>query len=136
MKKNILILSVTAILLLAGTIAAGALLDYFHAASSGDNVKIEWKTFEENDVSSFAIERKVVNGTYTVIHTEQPKGSYSTYTYIDETAYKSSERIYIYHLKIVDKYNNVSYSQEEHVLHGGQVSGVKRTWGSIKAMFR
>jgi len=42
--------------------------------------------------------------------------------------------IFIYRLKIVDTNGQASYSNEVSVSHN--VSGVKRTWGSIKAMFR
>ncbi|MBE2279223.1 MAG: hypothetical protein IAE91_02440 [Ignavibacteriaceae bacterium] len=62
------------------------------------------------------------------------RGSNSSYSFLDEGAYKSSDVLYIYRLKIIDKDNTQAYSKEISVNHA--VSGVKKTWGSIKAMFR
>jgi hypothetical protein len=65
----------------------------------------------------------------------QPKGSNSLYTYVDRSAYKDTESVYVYRLKILEASSGPSsYSNEITVSHS--VSSVKRTWGSIKAMFR
>lgn len=116
------------------TAFAGAFIDFISARSEGDNVKVEWKTGEEKGISEFVIERRSVNGYFTQIATVQSKGSNSYYTYRDENAYKSNDFVFVYRLKIVDTDNSYSYSKEITVSHS--VSGVKRTWGSIKAMFR
>jgi hypothetical protein len=122
------------LLILISTAFAGAFIDFISARSEGDNVKIEWKTGEEKEIQEFVIERRSVNGYFSQISTIQPKGSNSYYYYRDENAYKSSDFVFVYRLKIVDSDNSFSYSKEITVSHS--VSGVKRTWGSIKAMFR
>jgi hypothetical protein len=132
MQKGIIRLF--SILLLAGAVYAGAFLDYFHGKSDGENVRLEWKTSEEVDLQKFIIERKSHNSSYTELASLDPKGSNSIYTYLDESAYKSNDMIFIYRLKILDIDGTASYSSEVTVSHS--VSGVKRTWGSIKAMFR
>ncbi len=116
------------------TAFGGAYMDYFHGLSDGDNIKLEWKTGDENNLNHFAIERKSLQTSYLEIATIDPKGSNSLYTYIDHSAYKSNDVIFMYRIKIVDNDNQVSYSSEITVSHS--VSGVKHTWGSIKAMFR
>jgi hypothetical protein len=116
------------------TAFAGAFIDFISARSEGDNVKVEWKTGEEKDIQEFVIERRSVNGYFSQLATIQPKGSNSYYYYRDENAYKSNDFVFVYRLKIVDSDNSFSYSKEITVSHS--VSGVKRTWGSIKAMFR
>lgn len=113
---------------------AGAFLDYFHARSDGDDVLLEWKTGEESNLQKFVIERKTPQSGYAEIATISPKGSNSFYSYIDKNAYKLTDLIFNYRLKIVDNNNVVSYSHEVTVSHN--VSGVPRTWGSIKALFR
>lgn len=113
---------------------AGAYLDYFHARSENENVRLEWKTGEEINLQKFVIERKTPQNPFIEISTIQPKGSNSFYSYLDEAAYRPSDLIFVYRLKIVDNNNQVSYSNEVSVSHN--LSGVKRTWGSIKAMFR
>ena len=121
---------------LAATLFSGAYLDYFHARSDGNNITIEWKTESETGIQTFEVQRKAgSNGEYISIGSTDPKGSNSYYTFIDRSAFKSTLSIYVYRLKIVDTNGNPSgYSNEVTVSHN--VSGVKRTWGSIKAMFR
>jgi len=127
--------SVMLILLLAITaIYAGTFLEYFHGRSEGEDVRLEWKTGEEVNLQNFKIERKTPQNSFVEIATIQPKGNNSYYTYLDQSAYKPNDLVFIYRLKIVDNNGQTSYSNEVTVSHN--VSGVKRTWGSIKAMFR
>ena len=121
---------------LTATLLSGAFLDYFHARSDGNNITLEWKTQSETGVLAFEVQRKAgTNGEYISIGTLEPKGSNSYYSFIDRSAFKSTLSIYLYRLKIADVNGTSSgYSNEVTVSHN--VSGVKRTWGSIKAMFR
>jgi len=125
---------VLVIILLTTAVFAGTFLEYFQGRSEDEDIILEWKTREEADLQNFKVERKTPQSSYVEIATIQPKGSNSYYTYIDQSAYKSQNMMFIYRLKIVDNSGQVSYSNEVSVSHS--VSGVKRTWGSIKAMFR
>jgi hypothetical protein len=116
-----------------------ATLSSFQARSDGGNILLEWKTAKEENLDCFIIQRKTYNGSYIDIKRIEPQGSNSYYSYTDENAYKTSGTVFIYRLKICDKssaaqYESTGYSQELSVSHN--VSSVKRTWGSIKAMFR
>jgi hypothetical protein len=122
------------ILLVASAVFAGTFLEYFHGRSEGEDIRLEWKTREEVNLQNFKIERKTPQSSFVEITTIQPKGSNSYYTYLDQSTYKPTDMIFIYRLKIVDTNGQASYSNEVSVSHN--VSGVKRTWGSIKAMFR
>ncbi|MFC2103504.1 hypothetical protein ACFLSS_03640 [Bacteroidota bacterium] len=122
------------IILIVGSVYAGAFLDYFHGRSENEDIRLEWKTSEEINLDKFIVERKSHNSPYTEIASIEPKGSNSTYNYLDESAYKTNDMVFIYRLKIMEIDGTVSYSSEVRVSHS--VSGVKRTWGSIKAMFR
>ncbi len=124
----------TLILLTIATIYAGAFLEYFHGRSEGEDIRLEWKTGEEVNLQNFKVERKTPQSSYVEIATIVPKGSNSYYTFLDQSAYKTTDMIFVYRLKIVDTNGQSSYSNEVTVSHS--VSGVKRTWGSIKAMFR
>lgn len=121
-------------LIFISAVYAGAYIDYFQARSEGEDVRLEWKTGEEINLQNFAIERKTPQSSFAEIAIVNPKGSNSFYSYLDKNAYKSTDLLFNYRLKIVDNNNVVSYSSEVTVSHN--VSGVKRTWGSIKAMFR
>lgn len=127
---------ILAVLALTGIASAGAFIDYFHAKSEGENVKLEWKTGDETNVNHFAIERKTPQTDYIEISSSiQPKGSNSFYTYTDQSVYKAENMIFVYRLKIVDNNQQITYCSSEPSV-APNISGVKRTWGSIKAMFR
>jgi len=122
-------------LLLIATVYAGAYIEYFHARSESDDIKLEWQTGDESNLQKFVIERKTPQSSYAEIATVNPKGSNSYYSFTDQNAYKTNDIIFIYRIKIVDNNNLVSYSADVSVSHS--ISSVyKRTWGSIKAMFR
>lgn len=122
------------ILLTATMIFAGTFLEYFQGRSEGEDIRLEWKTREEVNLQHFIVERKTPQSSFVDIATIQPKGSNSYYNYLDQSAYKTENMLFIYRLRIADNNGQVSYSNEVSVSHS--VSGVKRTWGSIKAMFR
>ncbi len=122
------------VLLLIATVYGGAFIQYFQGKSESDNIKLEWQTGEENNLQKFVIERKTPQSSFAEIGIVTPKGSNSYYSFIDQNTYKTNDLIFIYRLKIVDNNGQVTYSNETTVSHS--ISGVKRTWGSIKAMFR
>lgn len=122
------------VLAVAGSSLAGAFMEYFHGRSEGENVKLEWKTGDEFNLKHYVIERKTQQTSYMDITTINPKGSNSFYSYTDEAVYKTSNFVFTYRLRIVDNDQKISYSSEVSV--SPRPNDVRRTWGSIKAMFR
>jgi len=116
-----------------GTAFAGAYIEFFNAKSENGDIKLEWKVQDESNVKSYIVQRGTVQGNFVDLATVNPTGSYSYYTFTDETAYKTQDILFVYQLKIVDNNGSATYIKRS-VSHN--VSGVKRTWGSIKAMFR
>ena len=105
------------------------------ARSDGSSITLSWVTDDETDVARFEIERRVgTSGAFGYVATVTAKGP-SLYEFVDHSAYKISSMLYQYRIKIV--FSNGSppvYVGPVTVNH--TVSGVRRTWGSIKAMFR
>jgi hypothetical protein len=134
--KSKLVIRTTPILvvLMASLLFAGAMISLFQARSDGEDVVLEWQTTQETNLKEFVVERRTPNGDFTDLSVVLPAGDNSFYSYRDESAYKTAEAFYIYRLKIVDNDNSITYSSEVSISH--QVSSVKRTWGSIKALFR
>ena len=131
MKLSTLIVS----FLIIATVYAGAYIEYFHARSESDNVRLEWQTSEETNLQKFVIERKTPQSSFTEVASIAPKGNNSNYIFTDQNAYKTNDMVFVYRLKIVDNNDQVTYSADVTVTHS--ISSVaKRTWGSIKAMFR
>ena len=129
-----LVIKIFLILIIVSVAFAGAILNLFEVTSQGDNVQVEWKTGDESNINHFSIQRKTPQTSFVEIATVQPKGSNSLYTYVDQSIYKTNDVIFIYQLKIVDNDMQTTYSIERSA--SPNISGIKRTWGSIKAMFR
>jgi hypothetical protein len=108
------------------------------ASSDGNNVTIRWTTENESNVIGFEILRSTnYTGGFIAIASVEPKGA-SIYEFVDNSAFMRTTTIYYYRIKV--KYSNgESYFpalNEAPVTVYHNVSGVRRTWGSIKAMFR
>jgi hypothetical protein len=128
------VMRVSVFLLLITTVFAGAYLDYFHVRNDGDDAIIEWKTSQETNLKEFVIQRSTPQTQWVDIATVAPQPNNPIYSYTDKSVYKANDYIFIYRLKIVDNDLQLSYSSAASV--SLSISGVKRTWGSIKAMFR
>ncbi len=116
----------------AGAIKEGSL----NASSDGTSITLRWVSEDENSVSKFVIERKAgISGSFMLLAELLPRGNNSSYQYVDDTAFRIvSESIYKYQIKIVYANGSPAYYGPITVSH--KTSDVRRTWGSIKAMFR
>lgn len=113
----------------------GALIQYFVADSDGDNIVLSWQSTSEQNVKQYEVLRGPDKDHLSLITTIKSKGDNSNYSYVDESAYKTTDSFYAYGLVIVDHDGSRSDPMNTFVTHNG-VSSVKRTWGSIKALFR
>ncbi len=120
--------------------AADIALDYFTARSNGKDIRIEWKTSREDDVTKFEIERALAGqADFRMVGSVVAKGSGTAYTFIDENAMVAgksstvSATLYTYRIKAIGQ-TSTTISQTVNVSH--TVSSVRRTWGMIKEMFR
>ena len=107
----------------------------FQATSDGANVTLRWITDNETNITRFEIERKAgVDGSFSTIGSVDPKGA-SGYEFIDYSAFRKTATLYQYRIKVIFANGaDPAYFGPLSVNHS--VSGVRRTWGSIKAMFR
>ena len=106
----------------------------FNIVSDSENIILSWHTMQEENLTETVVMRKVHDGVYAEIATLDAKGNNSSYTYIDENAFKIEDGVYKYQLKFTHSDGKISYSNEQAVTHLTSVK--KRTWGSIKALFR
>jgi len=137
---------IVAILLLAlattTLFAVDSVIESLVAKSDGKSVTVEWKSTMEQDVNSFTIERAGSDQIFESIETKQAKGYPSTYTYTDESAFKTGEggektlskNTYFYRIAINKKDGSKVYSTVANVTHN--TSSIRRTWGMLKEMFR
>ena len=127
--------TISLIVIISTIIYAGAIIQSFEARSNGDNIMLTWQSGDEHNVSHYEIFRGPNKDHISALTTIPAKGSNSDYSFIDENAYKTSDSFYAYALVIVDRDGSKSEPMFKFVYHD-RVSSFKRTWGSIKAIFR
>jgi hypothetical protein len=114
----------------------------FRASSGTDGISLRWTTSQEDGIKDFAVEKaSQLNGQfYQIDGTIAPTGSGSTYQFVDKELYKTtSSAIYTYRVRADGSDGSTYYSNtiSQPYDFSSSLSGVaKRTWGSIKAMFR
>jgi hypothetical protein len=135
MRKPFYIVSILMPLIVIGVLYAATDLQYFTARSDSDAILLEWKTGFEDNLNRFEVERSASEpNSFIHIGNVSAIGNNSYYYYRDEVVMNSSAPIYYYRLKLVDNNGGYVYSNTITVTH--IISGVRSTWGSIKAIFR
>lgn len=131
-----LILSLFLALLVVATVSAIVIKDRPTAQSNGSDVTIRWNTSDESGVSRFdVLRRSGTAGDFMIVGSiDQLKGNNSSYEFVDKSAFKSTGGLYQYKVRIIN--GQVPAPETEIVPVAHLTSAAKRTWGSIKAMFR
>jgi hypothetical protein len=134
--KRSLFAGIVLALSLAGIASAGVMKGQPSARSDGSSITVHWDSDDETGVVGYEIARKVGwDGQYVIMMPlYKAKGSNQPYDFVDETAFKTSATFYKY--RIVALYANGARSDPYEIGVSHTVSSVRRTWGSIKAMFR
>ena len=137
MTKIIRLISLLFVVLIAiGTVYAIVIKDRPTAQSNGSDIIVRWTTVDESGVQRFDVLRRASwTGDFLVIgFVDQLKGDNSAYEFVDKSAFKTSSGVYQYKIRII---NGQSPAPESDIVTVSHVSSAaKRTWGSIKAMFR
>jgi len=113
---------------------SGTVIENFKVKTGKNQVEITWKTKEEVNLKEFEIERSTDNTNFVPIHKVSPKGDNSEYKYTDTEIFKSSVRKFYYRVKVIE--NDGSFTHTNSLAAIPQISSVKQTWGSLKAIFK
>ena len=105
----------------------------FRAEPENEKIVISWRTGEEVDLQHFEVQRSTDRETFVTIGTVPAKGSNSEYQF-EDTGLSHFKNVFYYRLKIVDQDGSYEYTDTLPVLP--KISSIKRTWGTIKALFR
>lgn len=122
-----------AILLVALTVYADAVIIEFSGEPSEDKIVLTWKTSEENDINLFIIERSTNNRDFKKIGEVPSRGNNSEYEYIDGNL-AGMKNIYYYRLRV--RNNDGTFQLTESIMVMLKISSFAKTWGSIKALFQ
>ncbi|HLF14904.1 MAG TPA: hypothetical protein VI932_08460 [Bacteroidota bacterium] len=136
MNIRIILPVVLAALLFAAPAAADIIrTGTLQATSDGVDVTIRWVSEDETGVAIFEIERRGgTDGEFAPIGHLDPRGP-SLYEFVDHSAFMKTGSIYQYRIKVSFSNGQAPYYTNPLTI-SHTVSGVRRTWGSIKAMFR
>ncbi len=136
MKLQHSILTIATVLLttsaFGGVVKEGSL----NGRSDGNTITIRWLSEDESGVVRYVLERKAgPSGSFIQLAEIQPRGNNESYEYVDDTAFRILESVYQYRLKVLFA-NNAAPIYYGPITVSHRTSDVRRTWGSIKAMFR
>jgi len=139
MKRFLLIPNILVLIAItSGILLASVTLQYFTATTNSDGILLEWKTIEEGGTVKFEVQRSAVTpDNFMFIKSINATGNNSYYSYQDNSVGDrdgSSSSIYYYRLKCIQPNESYTYTHSISVIHA--VSGIRSTWGSIKAIFR
>ncbi|MCB0728665.1 MAG: hypothetical protein KDD00_14475 [Ignavibacteriae bacterium] len=138
LKSRLHIKILLLILFSSGLVYAGVTLQYFVARDNSQGVLVEWKTSDEAGTVKFEIERSAESpDNFIFINYKDATGNNSYYSFQDNSVEVGTGRttsIYFYRLKCINGSGNVTYT--DHITVSHTVSGIRSTWGSIKAIFR
>jgi hypothetical protein len=103
------------------------------------SVVVEWSTADESGVKKFDVLRAQVKGDapgeFRVVGSIDAVGRGSDYSFTDRDVFKDAGGVFVYKVRVIFRdgtFSDSQVSQSTPVLS----STAKRTWGSIKAMFR
>jgi hypothetical protein len=123
------------ILLIAAIAFAGNVFVESTATPSDNKVTITWRTASETGVDQFEIMRSTDDNTFIEIGTVNKKGDGSNYEYIDDNVIFKGSQTFFYKIRAV-KSNGTLVEESQSLIVNPNISGIYRTWGAIKAMFR
>ncbi len=136
--RNKLLVSLIVLVTISVLYGMSINVEYFTGKDNNGQVLLEWQTSVENDIKEFTIYRAPYGGTFTAIASIPAKGYASYYSYSDENLYKANGSGTVFTYKLMWTANNGSsdWYNSNGIKVSPRVSDIKRTWGSIKAMFR
>ncbi|HEX7069387.1 MAG TPA: hypothetical protein VF190_01215 [Rhodothermales bacterium] len=137
MRVRLAILLMSAPLLLGAVLFGGARVTLFEIQKDGSDLVISWQSDQEDGVREYELHRMTPysNGEYVALETVRAHGPGKVYRYRDDQVYKNAADMIDYRLDVVFtdgsrqvgvKTGRVDYTS----------TAVRRTWGSIKAMFQ
>ena len=111
-------------------------ISYFRIAEEGNNIVISWQAREESEVKEYELYRmtRLTNNQFVKIKAIPPHGIDKAYIYRDDQVFKSSSELVDYRLEVVYQDGVREQLARDQVNYTS--TAIRRTWGSIKAMFQ
>jgi len=123
------------LILIASIGFSGSRVANLSITTEGRDITISWEMLDQNGVRHFNVERRTADQeSFTRINSQViPRNDSRQYEYVDRSVYKQDNVVVFYRIAIVEYNGSINYSDPAPL---GKISSVRRTWGSIKSMFR
>ena len=133
MKK--ILISLTIFLCLFSLAFANFIFLEYSATPSNNSVVIEWVTKTDQGVNKFLILRSTDDQNFTQIGVVLAANNNQNYSFTDDNVVFKDTQTFFYKLKASRSDNSIVEETQSLIVHPN-ISGIYRTWGAIKAMFR
>jgi hypothetical protein len=107
----------------------------YSAVPESNQVTITWQTKSETGVKQFIVLRSNDDKTFIELTKMNAKGPGISYEYIDKNVMFKGSSALFYKIKAVREDGQL-VEETESIMVVPNLSGVYRTWGAIKALFR
>jgi len=134
MKKRALLMFAMSLMIASAVYAESSVVRGLSARAEDQRVVVEWNSGIETGVTEYRILRSFDNIRFYQIATVKPEGSNHFYRFYDNDLFKDKNNTYYYEIQIVFASGRTELSATADVSVGS--NSVRRTWGSIKALFR
>ena len=123
-------------ILVTGAAMSTVRLKYFNVDREGNALAVTWETETEDDVRSFEVFRKAgFDAGFVPVGTSNGHGIDRQYKILDDQVYKAGSSAFIdYRLEVV--YNSGVRQRLAEKKVNYTSTAIRRSWGSIKAMFQ
>ena len=107
----------------------------YEANPSNNSVLIEWVTKSESGVSQFVILRSLDDKNFGEIDRVESEGAGNNYSYTDDNVLYKDTQSFFYKLRAVRSDDSLIEETQSLLVHPN-ISGIYRTWGAIKELFK
>ena len=120
---------------MVGLALASVVFSRFDARTEGNDIVVSWESSVETDIREYVLERRTIfDAQFLEMARLTAHGPNSPYTYRDERVFKVQAEQVSYRLRMLD--NSGSFvGVTDPITVDYTPTAVRRTWGSIKAMF-
>ena len=133
MRKSLLVILILTITV--PLVFATFVFTEYGATPETNQVSITWKTSSETGVAQFAILRSSDDSYFGQIGSLEARGEAGDYKFIDENVFFKTGQTFFYKIRALSADNTV-IEETQSLIVNPNISGIFRTWGTIKAIFR
>ena len=133
--QKIILIPLTLVFLISLAFADFIFQEYTATPSSG-GVVIEWVTKSEAGIMRFAVMRSTNDVDFIEVGSVSVRGVGTRYSFADNNVVFKDSQTFFYKLRAINTNGETSAETEQSLIVHPNISGIYRTWGAIKAMFR